>query len=567
MATAGGTGFMQARLEPKLLTVLREGYTGRLFYRDLIAGIVVGIVALPLSIALAIASGVKPEAGLYTAVIAGFIISMLGGSRFQIGGPTGAFIVLVYKIVHDHGYDGLAVATLLAGALLICMGLARFGQVIKYIPYPVTVGFTSGIAVIIFTAQFRDLLGLQLDSVPPEFIEKVRLCLEHLPAWNPAAAALAAAALAVIYLWPRITRRVPGSLVAIVLGTLAVRYLDLPIETIGDRFGSMPRALPMPRLPSVNWATLPQLVAPALAIALLAGIESLLSAVVADGMTGRRHRSNMELIAQGAANLASPLFGGLPATGAIARTAANIKNGGQTPVAGMVHALTVLLILLVFGPLAARIPMPVLAAILVKVALDMFEGRLFLKLLRGPRGDILVLLSTFVLTVFVDLVVAIEAGVVLAAFLFMHRMAEVTTVEFTTDEVEEDDETYEAMAALLRDVPPGVEVFEINGPFFFGAADQFKDTVRRLAKPPRILILRMRRVPTMDATGLRALEDVFEKCQRDGTVLLLSGVHPRPRAYLQRFGLLDRIGPANVLDNFDMALVRARELLHAPPAP
>lgn len=552
----------ESRIEPKLWTVLREGYRLHQFSKDLVAGILVGIVALPLSIALAIASGVKPEQGLYTAVVAGFLISAFSGSRVQIGGPTGAFIVLVYNTVQQYGYGGLAVATMLAGALLLVMGLFRFGEVIKFIPYPVTVGFTCGIAILIFTTQIRDFFGLQMAAPPAEFHEKILAYAEHAGSVNVSALGLGTAALAIIFLWPRLTRRVPGSLVAILLLTALAQFLNLPVETIGSRFGSVPNHLPRPALPDIPWRHLPELFQPAFAIALLAGIESLLSAVVADGMTGRRHRSNTELVAQGVANLVTPLFGGIPATGAIARTATNIKNGGQTPVAGMVHAVTLLLIMLAFGQWAVLIPMPVLAAILMKVSFDMAEWHLFGRLLRAARGDVLILVSTFLLTVLVDLTVAIESGVILAAFLFMHRMSEATQVGFVTGTVAGDDEEAEDPDAIqTREVPAGVEVFEIYGPFFFGAADRFKDEMRRLEKPPKVLILRMRHVPTIDATGLQALEDVWLKGQKNGTTLVLSGVQDKPWQQLEQAGLYYRIGPQNVHGDLDAALQHARSLL------
>lgn len=552
----------ETRILPKLWTVLKEGYTLKLFSKDLVAGILVGIVALPLSIALAIASGVKPEQGLYTAVVAGFLIAAFSGSRVQIGGPTGAFIVLVYNTVQQFGYGGLAVATMLAGALLVVMGLFKFGEVIKFIPYPVTVGFTCGIAILIFTTQIRDFFGLQMSAPPAEFHEKIIAYAEHAGSINLSALAMGASALAIIFLWPRVTRRVPGSLIAILLLTPLVQLLQLPVETIGSRFGSVPNHLPMPQLPDIPWRDLPKLFQPAFAIALLAGIESLLSAVVADGMTGRRHRSNTELVAQGIANLASPLFAGIPATGAIARTATNIKNGGQTPVAGMIHAVTLLLIMLAFGRWAVLIPMPVLAAILIKVSFDMAEWHLFFRLMKSSPGEVLILVSTFLLTVLVDLTVAIESGVVLAAFLFMHRMSEATQLGFVTDELtgDEDDEA-DPNAIQTREVPEGVEVFEIYGPFFFGAADRFKDEMRRLEKPPRVLILRMRHVPTIDSTGLQALDDLWRKSQKQGTTLVLSGVQDKPWQQLEQAGLYYRIGPQNVHANLDAALQHARELV------
>jgi sulfate permease, SulP family len=547
------------KLEPKLWTVLKEGYTFPLFTRDLISGIIVGIIALPLSIALAIASGVKPEQGLFTAVIAGFLISAFSGSRVQIGGPTGAFIVLVYSIVQKFGYEGLAVATVMAGLLLIAMGIARFGGVIKFIPYPVTVGFTSGIAVIIFTAQIRDFFGLGMPTPPAEFIEKIAGYIQYFHTFNPTALVIGAASLLLITYWPRVTGRIPGSLVAIVLATAVTSLFNLPVETIGSRFGSVPNMLPVPQIPSLRWELISQLFPSAFAIALLAGIESLLSAVVADGMTGRRHRSNMELVAQGIANIVSPFFLGLPATGAIARTAANIKNGGVTPFSGMIHAITLLLIMMVFGKWAVLIPMPVLAAILMKVAYDMSEWHMFGRLFRSPKSDVLVLLSTFGLTVLVDLTVAIEVGVVMAAFLFMRRMAEVTQVGFVNREMLDDDRDPAGIhTEPIHVIPPDTEVFEIYGPFFFGAADRFKDAIRSMHKPPRALILRMRHVPVIDATGLMALEDLLKKCRKEKSVLILSGVHPQPRQAFERAGLLDKIGAENIQPHFEGALNRAR---------
>ncbi len=554
----------QTKLIPKLITVFKEGYTQKNLVNDIIAGIIVGIVALPLSIALAIASGVKPEQGLYTAVIGGFLISALGGSRFQIGGPTGAFIVIVYNIVQQYGYDGLATATLMAGVLLILMGVSRLGSVIKFIPYPLTVGFTSGIALIIGVSQFRDFLGLTMENVPAEFLEKCFAYSENIMSVNFYALGIGLLSLLLIVYWPRITKKIPGSLIAIFVATLLVQIFNLPVETIESRFGTVSGSLPAPRLPSMNWDLITSLSSPALAIAILAGIESLLSAVVADGMTGTRHRSNMELVAQGVANIASPIFGGIPVTGAIARTATNIKNGGRTPVAGIVHALTILVIILFFGKWASLIPMATLSAILIMVAYNMSEWRLFVGLFRSPKADVMVLLTSFLLTVFVDLTVAIEVGIVLAALLFMHRMASVTQAGYITKSLNEEDEINDPNALKIRSVPDGVEVFEIYGPFFFGAADQFKDALRIVDAIPKVLIFRMRDVLTLDATALRALEDVYRKTVKDGTILILSGVHAQPLITIERSGLFDLIGEENVLGNIDSALNRARSILGIP---
>jgi len=560
---------LRAEFTPKLLTVIREGISSRQLTQDLMAGVIVGVVALPLAIAFAIASGVKPEQGLYTAIVAGLVISLLSGSRVQIGGPTGAFIVIIYGIVEKYGYDGLATATLLAGGLLIAMGLARLGTVIKFIPYPVTVGFTAGIALIILVGQVRDFFGLQMEKVPAEFPEKVAAFAEHFGSLNPLAAVIAVVTVLIILFWPRLTHRVPGSLVAIIATTAAVQLLNIPVETIGSRFGEVPNSLPAPHLPNINWELCRQMFSPALTIALLAGIESLLSAVVADGMTERRHRSNMELIAQGVANLASPIFGGIPATGAIARTATNIKNGGRTPIAGIVHAVTLMLIMLFFGKWAALIPMATLAGILAIVAWNMSETHLFIKMFHGPKSDILVLVSTFLLTVLVDLTVAIQVGVVMAALLFMRRMAEVTQVGYVTHMLNEDEEENpnDPLSLNRRKVPAGVEVFEVSGPFFFGAADKFKNAISEVDAKPRILILRMRHVLSLDATAIQALESVYDRTHREQTTLILSGVHAQPLIVLERSGLLDKIGEDNVHTNIDNALDRARVILGLPSEP
>ena len=555
-------------LVPKLVTTLRT-YDRAQLTADITAGVIVGIVALPLAIAFAIASGVPPERGLYTAIVAGFLISALGGSRVQIGGPTGAFIVIVYGIVQQYGYDGLAIATIMAGGMLIVLGLARLGTAIKFIPYPVITGFTSAIALIIFSSQVKDFLGLRMGEVPAEFVDKWRAFAGAIETINPWALLLSATALAIILLWPRVTQRIPGAFVALIVTTAMTQLLDLPVETIGSRFGAIPSALPAPSIPEVNAGQIAALVGPAFTIALLASIESLLSAVVADGMIGGRHRSNMELVAQGVANIASPLFGGIPATGAIARTATNVKNGGRTPVAGIVHAITLLLITLFFGRWAALIPMATLAAILVVVAYHMSEWRTFRTELRSPKSDVAVLLTTFVLTVLVDLTVAIEVGIVLAALLFMRRMAEVTNVSVITRELDDEGDLYatDSNAVRRRVIPNRVEVYEINGPFFFGAAEQFKDTLGRVARKPKVLIIRMRNVPAIDSTGIRALADVVRRTRKDGTIILLSDVHAQPLVALGRSDLLDEIGDDNIFGNLDDALNRARAEVGEAPLP
>jgi SulP family sulfate permease len=556
-------------LVPKLVTTLRT-YDRRQLTADLTAGVIVGIVALPLAIAFAIASGVTPERGLYTAIVAGFLISALGGSRVQIGGPTGAFIVIVYGVVQQFGYNGLAIATLMAGAMLIVLGVARLGTAIKFIPYPVITGFTSAIALLIFSSQVKDFLGLRMGDVPAEFVEKWAAYADAIGTISPSAVVVSGTALLIILVWPKVTQRIPGAFVALIVTTAMAQLLDLPVETIGSRFGAIPASLPAPSLPDVGPAQIAALVGPAFTIALLAAIESLLSAVVADGMIGGRHRSNMELVAQGVANIASPLFGGIPATGAIARTATNVKNGGRTPVAGIAHAATLLLITLFFGRWAALIPLATLAAILVIVAYHMSEWRTFRTELRSPKSDVAVLLTTFFLTVLVDLTVAIEVGIVLAALLFMRRMAEVTNVSVITRELDDEGDLYatDPNAVRRRTIPDGVEVYEINGPFFFGAAEQFKDTLGRIARKPKVLIIRMRNVPAIDSTGIRALADVVRRTRKDGTLVFLSDVHAQPLVALGRSDLLDEIGDDNIFGNLDDALNRARaELGVAPAAP
>ncbi|MCG3159608.1 MAG: C4-dicarboxylic acid transporter DauA [Acidobacteria bacterium] len=556
---------MHSRLQPKLITVLREGYTKKQGAADLVAGVIVGIVALPLAIAFAIASGVKPEQGLYTAIIAGLVIGALGGSRAQISGPTGAFIVIIYGIVQQYGYDGLAIATIIAGFILIVMGLMRMGAFLKFIPFPVTVGFTTGIALIIFSGQIRDFFGLKMTNVPADFVEKWAAYFHHFSTVSWQALVVGALSLLIVFLWPRVTPRIPGSLIAIIVATVAVRLLDLNVETIGSRFGGVPNMLPAPHFPHLTWGLITKMFSPAITIALLAAIESLLAAVVADGMMGARHRSNMELIAQGVANIISPVFQGIPATGAIARTATNIKSGGRTPFAAIIHAITLLLIMLFFGRWAALIPMPALAAILIFVAYNMSEYHAFLKLLRSPKSDVAVLLVTFFLTVLIDLTVAIQVGVVLAAFLFMKRMSEVAQVNSITDDVKEEEEEEDNPRAISkRVIPPGVEVFEVFGSLFFGAIERFKDAMRRVGKAPKVLIIRMRMVPAVDATGLQALEDALERTRREGGTLMLTGVAEQPLRAMEQSGFLKRLGRENVMENIDEALRRAREILEPP---
>jgi SulP family sulfate permease len=556
-------------LVPKIVTALKD-YNREKFLGDLVAGLIVGVVALPLAIAFAIASGVTPDRGLWTAIVAGFLISLLGGSRVQIGGPTGAFVVIVYGIVQKYGIDGLTVATLMAGVILIAMGLAKLGTMIKFIPHPVITGFTSGIAVIIFSGEIKDFFGLQMGAVPADFIGKWLAYAKGVAGITPSAIAVSFLALAIIVIWPRVNRRIPGPFVALIVTTLLATVMHLPVETIGTRFGGISASVPHPQLPHLSFVQVTALVGPAFTIALLAAIESLLSAVVADGMIGGRHRSNMELIAQGVANIASPLFGGIPATGAIARTATNVKNGGRTPVAGIIHSFTLLVITVFAGRWAGLIPMATLAAILVVVSYHMCEWRTFLAELSSPKSDVAVLLTTFLLTVFIDLTVAISVGMVLAAFLFMKRMAEVTNVRALTQEFADDDAdpySSDENAVRLREIPQGVEVYEINGAFFFGAAETFKETMAVIAGKPKVLIIRMRDVLLLDSTGMHALKDVVHRSRKDGTAVLLSDVHMQPLVVLTGSAVLEEIGPDNLFSNLDDALQRARDLLSSPLTP
>ncbi|HEV7924235.1 MAG TPA: SulP family inorganic anion transporter [Verrucomicrobiae bacterium] len=549
---------------PKLAETLK-GYTWADCSADLVAGVTVGVVALPLAMAFAIASGVKPEAGIFTAIIAGFLISALGGSRVAIGGPTGAFIVILYGINARYGAENLAICTVMAGVILVLMGAARLGTTIKFIPYPVTMGFTAGIAVLILTTQIKDFFGLRLDIVPSEFFAKMKALAENAGTFQWRGTALAAASLAIIRCWPKTwQRRVPGSIVALLLCTAAVALSQLPVETIGSRFGGIPRALPKPVFPALSWETVKLLIQPATTIALLAAIESLLCAVVADGMVDDRHDPNQELMAQGIANIASPLFGGIAATGAIARTATNVKCGGRTPVAGIVHALTLLVIILVAAPLAKFIPLATLSAVLVNVAFNMGEWHNFGRVPKWPRSDAVVFLSTFCLTVVVDLTVAVEIGMVLAAVLFIKRVSETTQITA----VDESTETEGAHHSLVgKPIPEGVMIYRIFGSFFFGAADKLESALRRLKQEPDVLILRLRKVLAIDATGLNALEDLHERLLSHGKHLVLSGPHAQPLFMMDKAGFLDRLGRENVCADIDLALARSREILGLPPTP
>lgn len=547
--------------KPKLLDTLKD-YDQHQFTRDLTAGIIVGIVALPLAIAFGIASGVTPEKGLYTAVIAGFIISALSGSRVQIGGPTGAFIVIVYGIVQQYGVNGLIIATFMAGVILVIMGFARLGSVIKFIPYPLIVGFTSGIALIIFSSQMKDFFGLSMGTVPADFIEKWEAYILHFRSINITSVCIGGATILIVFFWPKLTDKIPGSLIAILATTAVVHLLKLPAETIGSKFGSIPSSIPGPAIPDMDFVTVRNLIQPAFTIALLGGIESLLSAVVADGMTGGNHRSNMELVAQGTGNIFSAVFGGIPATGAIARTATNIKNGGRTPIAGMIHAVTLLLIILFVGKLAVLIPMATLAGILIVVAYNMSEWENFISVLKGPRGDAAVLLTTFLLTLLVDLTVAIEIGMLLAMFLFMRTMIKFSNVNILEKELKIMYDNDQAEKISNYSLPNEIQVFEISGPLFFGAVYKFKDAMKLMKKVPRILIIRMTMVPIIDATGIKTIREIHRETSHRGTKLILSEVNSEQvMQELKKARLLFAIGKANVTATLSGAVERGKAVL------
>ncbi len=541
---------------PKLLTVLRRGYHTSDLRRDLIAGLTVAIVALPLSMALAIASGATPEKGLHTAIIAGFLVSLLGGSRVQIGGPTAAFVPVVFNVIDKFGYGGLILCTLLAGLMLVAAGLLRVGTLMKYIPKPVITGFTAGIAVSIFSSQVKDLLGLSMDKVPADFFARWSAYAAHFPSATPAAALTATGALAIIIFVRRLKPTWPGFLFAVIAGALAVVLFQIPVETIATRFGAIPASLPSFDFPHIPIERTLELFPSSFTIAFLAGVESLLSAVVADGMIGGRHRSNCELVAQGIANMGSALFGGLPATGALARTATNVRAGARSPIAGIAHAGFLLLFMLVLAPLMGYVPLAALAAVLVVVAWNMAEIESFRHLMHGPIGDRVVLLVTFVLTVVFDLTVAIEVGIVLASFLFMHRMSEVVAMESNISLIEEDRADSEGPAEpdQRAQLPPDVEVFQISGPLFFAVANRLDDVLDLLLpKSPRVFILRMRLVPLIDASGVAALTEMIERCRRHGTKVILSGLREQPRRILAQMGIDERVD-LRFSVNFDDAL-------------
>jgi SulP family sulfate permease len=525
-----------AAFTPKLITVLAEGYTFDRFRRDALAGLTVAIVALPLAMALAIASGASPDKGLVTAIIAGFLISALGGSRVQVGGPTGAFVVVVFNVIAQHGYDGLLLATLIAGLMLLAAGYARLGSLIRFIPHPVVTGFTAGIAVIIASSQVKDFLGLSIEQVPADFIAKWQSYLGAMGTAQTAALALGAGSLGLIVALRRWAPRLPGFLIAIVAASAIAALLHLPVETVGSRFPDLASGLPSPSLPDISFEKVQAVIPSAFTIAFLAGIEALLSAVVADGMIGSRHRSNQELVGQGVANLASALFGGLPATGAIARTATNIKAGATTPMAGMLHAVFLLLFVLFASDLMAFVPLAALAAILFVVAWGMSEHDRFFRLLRMPGGDRGLLLLTFALTVLVDLTVAIGVGVTLASLLFMTRMSRSVEITAGIGDIGDDDDDGEDIGQRAA-LPAGVEIFRIDGPVFFGVADELLDTLRRIGRPPQVLILRMRRVPLLDASGAATFDKIVAQAASGGTKVILSDLQPQPLEILEHVGL------------------------------
>ena len=551
--------------KPKMFSAIKN-YNRQTFMADMMAGLIVGIVALPLAIAFGIASGVSPEKGIITAIVAGLAISALGGSKVQIGGPTGAFIVIVAGIINQYGIQGLTIATLMAGVFLIGFGLLRLGTIIKYIPYPIVVGFTSGIAVTIFTTQVKDLLGMEMTDVPSDFIEKWIAYFQHLDSIDLWSSLVGLVSVAIIAITPKFSKRIPGSLVAIIIMTVAVLLLKqfagvTSIETIGDRF-SINSQLPDAVMPELSWETIKGLVAPAMTIAILGAIESLLSATVADGVIGDHHNSNTELIGQGVANIVSPLFGGIPATGAIARTMTNINNGGRTPIAGIVHAIVLLLIFLFLMPLAQYIPMACLAGVLVVVSYGMSGWRSFLALTRNPKSDVTVLVLTFLLTIIFDLTVAIEIGLICACLLFMRRMSETTDVKAIYDEIDlnEDADMQKGNLEHLT-IPKGVEVYEINGPYFFGAGNRFEDIMGRYGDRPKVRIIRMRKVPFIDSTGLHNLENMCLMSQKEGITIVLSGVNPKVEAVLKRNRFDQLLGAENICNHIDLALTRANELI------
>lgn len=556
---------------PRLVSELRH-YNKEKFAADLMAGLIVGIVALPLAIAFGIASGVSPSQGILTAIIGGFIVSALGGSRVQIGGPTGAFIVIIYGIVSnpDLGLPGLMLATMLAGAFLILLGVCRLGTIIKFIPYPIVVGFTSGIAVTIFTTQIKDLFGLQTEKLPGDFLSKWGIYFQHFDTLDWVTTAVGILSIVIIALTPKVSKKIPGSLVAIILMTVGVYFLNAHttyhVTTIGDQFGEIKATIPSLQVPNLSWENVKGLFPTAMVIAVLGAIESLLSATVADGVCGDHHNSNQELIGQGVANICTPLFGGIPCTGAIARTMTNINNGGRTPVAGIVHAIVLLVIFLVLMPLAAYIPMSCLAGVLVIVSYNMSGWRTFMQLMKNPKSDVIVLLITFFLTVVFDLTIAIEVGLLIACLLFMKRMAESTQIKVIADEIDPNDETDAEVHEEHLIIPEGVEVYEINGPYFFGIANKFEELMAAMENHPKVRVIRMRRVPFIDSTGIHNLQNLCEMSHREGTHIVLSGVTPNVYSVLEHNGFCKLLGKDHICPNINVALDRAAAIVKRPLA-
>lgn len=556
-------------MDPKLAYTIRH-YSKEQFFKDVAAGVIVAIIALPLSIALAIASGVSPEKGIYTAIVAGFLISLLGGSRVQIGGPTAAFMVIVFGVVQTYGVSGLMVATLMAGVMLILFGLFKLGSVIKFIPYTITTGFTSGIAVAIFTSQIKDFLGLTTEELPGEFLGKWQVIIKNIKTVDLHTVIIGAVALLIMILWPKLTKKIPGTLIALIVTAALVKIFAIDVPTIGSKFGDLSSSLPSFIVPSITFQQILNLVEPAFTIAFLGAVESLLSAVVSDGMIGSKHNSNTELIAQGIGNIGSALFGGIPATGAIARTVANIKNGGRTPVSGIVHSITLLLILILFMPLAKMIPLSALAAVLILVAYNMSEWREFVALFKSPKSDIAVLVVTFLITVFFDLVKAIEIGIVLAALLFMKRMADVSQVKvrfMDAGEIGRDEE--DGMAPEDGELPAtkifkDVQIYEINGPFFFGAADKFMEASSEVGKKTKVLIVKMKHVPAMDATALHAFTRLVKNCKKQKIQLLVTGIQEQPLQVLEKAGVIELIGADHIFTGLGDAVNYVQEMNLAP---
>ena len=551
---------MQKEFIPKLFSLLKQGISKETLIKDILSGLIVGIVALPLAIAFAIASGVSPEKGIITAVIAGLIISVFGGSRVQIGGPTGAFIVIVYGIVQQYGVNGLTIATFMAGFIIIIMGILKLGNYLKFIPYSLIVGFTSGIALIIFSSQINDFLGLNISNVPAHFIDKWMLYFKSFSKINWAAIIIAGSTILLTILFQKKAYKIPGSIIAILLSTLVVHYFNIPVATIESNYGEIPNSLSLPSLPKVNFEIVKALIQPAFAIAILGSIESLLSAVVSDSMIGGKHRSNMELIAQGAANIFSSIFGGIPATGAIARTATNVKNGGRTPIAGVIHAIVLLAIMLLFAPYAKLIPMSCLAGILIVVAYHMSEWRQFRSILKGNKTDIIILFTTFFLTVIFDLIIAIEIGIVLASLMFMKRMSESVHVKNMSSEIRKGEHLFDEE---LSNLPKEVLLYEINGPLFFGAARQFQETITTFNKDYKVVILRMRYVPMIDATGFQSLKEIIKTFKSEGVLIILSGISPDLRADFRKHEIYSIIERKYIVTNINMAVSRATKYLES----